>query len=368
MFYVLVEGEFKNKLIFEKDLYIYNKTTTMNLKAKLHLKELNELLNEYLTNSFRPHIDEIPDSKSKGIYFWFMKQEGYNQLSKYVVIKPIDPSYTKEIDGVKYDLVYLGTTGTGKQGNSTLKKRLDWHINQKHRESTINQKQSALSTLRTGLGALLSKDLIESNTEALVNQLMEDYFIIYFKEYPNNKSLIDSDEGILIKELRPLLNIKGNPNSLKIALENSTKLYKKRRNEVENNTKKRLQGLKIEANEMIEKIKSSDKQIIEAEIKLIECNIEKEFKNAQDIHKFFSKQKFDSGEWHFLIFETKNPSHIFCENWTKTGIPNKYFGNTETNKNRMLDNKQVARWKIIKKEMADKNIESVTVKFFKLKK
>jgi hypothetical protein len=41
----------------------------MNLKAKLHLKDLNELLNEKLTNSFRPHIDEIPDIKSKGIYF-----------------------------------------------------------------------------------------------------------------------------------------------------------------------------------------------------------------------------------------------------------------------------------------------------------
>jgi hypothetical protein len=129
-----------------------------------------------------------------------------------------------------------------------------------------------------------------------------------------------------------------------------------------------LQGVKIKSNEMIDKIKSSNKQKIEPEIKLIEYNIEKEFKNAQAIHKFFSKQIFDSGEWHFLIFETKNPSHIICENWTKTGIPNKYFGNTETNKNRMIDNKQVARWKIIEKEMADKNIKSVTVKIFKLKK
>jgi hypothetical protein len=34
----------------------------------------------------------------------------------------------------------------------------------------------------------------------------------------------------------------------------------------------------------------------------------------------------------------------------------------------MINNKPVARWKIIEKEMADKNIESVTVKIFKLKK
>jgi hypothetical protein len=352
----------------KKIVIIFTKKTTMNLQPNLNFEELKKKLDQFLSNSFRPYIDEIPKVNSKGIYFWFMKTEGYNQLSKYAEIKPIKPSYTKEIDGGKYDLVYLGTTGTGKQGNSTLNKRLDWHINQKHRESTINQKQSALSTLRTGLGSLLSDDLIEFNTEALVNQIMKDYFVIYFVEYPDNKGLIDSEEDILIKGLKPIFNIKGNPNSLKIALENSTKLYKKRRKEIEKNTKKRLQGVKIKSNEMIEKIKSSDKQIFNPEIKLIEYNIEKEFKNAQDIHHYFSKQKFDSGVWHFLIFETKNPSHIICENWTKTGKPNKYFGNTETNKNRMINNKQVPRWKIIEKEMADKNFKSVTVKFFKLKK
>lgn len=225
----------------------------MNLIPEMNFDELKKWLDENLTKSFRPHIDEIPNSKSKGIYFWFIKHEGYNELSKYVEIKPIDPCYTKEINGVKYDLVYLGTTGTGKQGNSTLNKRLDWHINQKHRESTINQKQSALSTLRTGLGALLSEDLIESNTEALVNQLIEDYFVIYLLEYPDNKGLIDREEDILIKGLKPLLNIKGNPNRLKIAPENSTKLYKKRRNEVEKKTKKRLQGGQPNSNEFIEK-------------------------------------------------------------------------------------------------------------------
>lgn len=340
----------------------------MALEQNADFNQLSGWLKENLNNSFRPHIDEIPDIKSKGIYFWFMKQDGYKQLSKYVVIKPIDPCYTKEIDGGKYDLVYLGTAGTGKQGNSTLKKRLDWHINQKHRESTINQKQSALSTLRTGLGALLSEDLIESNTEVLVNQLMEDYFIIYFKEYPNNKNLIDSDEEILIRIIKPLFNIKGNPNSYLKSMDNSTKFYKKRRNEVERNTKKRLQGFINESNEMIKKNKLPDKKIIDSKIEVIEHIIEKEFSNANEIHDFFRNQTFENGLWEHLIYETKNSNNIICNYWKGTTIPNKYFGNTETNQNRMLDNKQVARWKIIKKEMDDKNIESVTVKFFKLKK
>jgi hypothetical protein len=214
----------------------------------------------------------------------------------------------------------------------------------------------------------LAEDLIGTNTEVLVNQFMKDYFVIYFLEYPDNKRLIDGDEDILIKGLKPLLNIKGNPNSHKKSRENSTKSYKMRRNDVENKTKKRLQGVKIKLNELIEKKKASDKQIIQSEIEIIENSIEKAFSTAQDIHDFFSKQKFDDGDWYFIIYETKNPNNTICNFWTKTGIPNNYFGNTETNKNRKINNRQPARWKIIEKEMLDNNIDSVTVKFYKLKK
>lgn len=336
--------------------------------SNLDFENLEKWLDENLKKSFRPHHDSIPDSKSKGIYFWFMKEGGYNQLSKYVKIKPLDPSYSKVIDGAKYDLVYLGTTGTGKKGNSNLYKRLNWHINQKHRHSTINQKQSALSTLRTGLSALLAEDLIEVNTEVFVNQFMKEYFFIYFTEYPDDNNLINNHETILIKELKPLLNIKSNPNAKKISSDNSTKFYKKRRNEVEKKTKKRLKdSLNIPENE-IDKKKSSNQKFIKSKGEMIKDSIEKEFSIALDIHHFFSKQKFESGDWHILIYETKNPKHYLCVNWTKTGIPNKYFGNTETNKNRMIDKKQVARWKIIEKEMFDNNIDSIKIKFYKLKK
>ncbi len=139
----------------------------MEINSNADFNQLSEWLNQNLTekNSIIPHTNAIPNITSKGIYFWFMHPDGYKALSKFVVIEPITSRYTKEIDGVKYDLVYLGTTGTGKQGNSNLFIRLDWHINQEHRESTICQKESALSTLRTGLGALLSKDLIIPDTE-----------------------------------------------------------------------------------------------------------------------------------------------------------------------------------------------------------
>ena len=212
----------------------------MDLKSNINIHEISSILDNSLEFYFRPHLEEIPILETKGIYFWFMKNSAYMNLSQFMEIRPVSTVFSKFIDNVKYDLVYLGTTGTGKKGNSTLTKRLDWHINQKHKESSIKQKQSALSTLRTGLSSLLSEDLILPNTEELVNDFMSSNMIVYYLEYPNNKELIDNDEKILIYKLKPLLNLKSNPNSLKNSDLNPTKQYKYRRIIVEKNTKKRL--------------------------------------------------------------------------------------------------------------------------------
>lgn len=196
--------------------------------------------------SFVPCKEELlnlkskEDSKSKGIYFWFMQTDGYEGLNNFVTIQAIEPKFTRIIDNLEYDLVYLGTTGTGKQGKNNFYGRLDWHVTQVHRESTIKQKESALSTLRTGLGSLLADDLIIPNTETIINDFMKTYMKVFWIEYPDNKTLINGNEEILISEIKPLLNLKQNSNSWKIALDNPTKLYKSRRNLIENNTKKRL--------------------------------------------------------------------------------------------------------------------------------
>jgi hypothetical protein len=131
--------------------------------------------------------------QTKGIYFWFMKKEGYLKLSKFMNISPLPNIYSRQINNETYDLVYLGTAGTGKKGNSNLQERLQWHIEQKHRESAINQENSALSTLRTGMGALLANDLILPNTEQLINSFFEKYMLVYWVGYSGNKKEIDSD-------------------------------------------------------------------------------------------------------------------------------------------------------------------------------
>lgn len=212
----------------------------MAINPNADINDLTTWLNENLlsTNSFIPHIDGIPNIKSKGIYFWFMRPEGYKALSNYVSIKPIEPKYCKDVDGVNYDLVYLGTSGTGKQGKSTIYDRLKWHINQIHGNGEIVH--GTLSTFRAGLGALLADDLIIPDTESLVNTFIKEYMIFFWIEYPDDKSLIDNDEDNLIKTIMPLINLKNNPNAKANSKANSTKEYKSRRALVYKNSKLRL--------------------------------------------------------------------------------------------------------------------------------
>jgi hypothetical protein len=152
-------------------------------------------------------------------------------------------TYSIEINNETYDLVYLGTAGTGKKGESNLRERLQWHIEQQHRESAINQKQSALSTLRTGIGALLADDLIIPNTGQSINSFFQKYMFVYWISYSRDKKEIDSDEKITIKILKPILNLKNNPSARINAPINVTQLYKSRRKLVEQNTKLRLQQI-----------------------------------------------------------------------------------------------------------------------------
>jgi hypothetical protein len=210
----------------------------LRLKEESSVDEITTLLEASLKIGIVPHADTISEGLGKGIYFWFIKVSALPQISKFVEILTLKPSVYKEIEGVKYVLIYLGTAGTGREGNSNLAKRLEWHINQKHTESNICH--GTLSTLRAGLGALLSNDLILPNAENDVNTFIKDYMKVFWIEYSDDKSLIDNDEKNLIKVIRPLLNIKNNPNAKGDAIENPTKAYRRRRNLVATITKQRI--------------------------------------------------------------------------------------------------------------------------------
>jgi cytoplasmic iron level regulating protein YaaA (DUF328/UPF0246 family) len=62
------------------------------------------------------------------------------------------------------------------------------------------------------------------------------------------------------------------------------------------------------------------------------------------------------------IFETTNTRNFICEYYNKTKIPFKYFGNADTSKERLINGKEPARWKVIQKVMNENNINEVTIR------
>jgi hypothetical protein len=335
----------------------------MNLQPNTTFEIVKSKLDIELINSFCPIVNEIPNIDSKGIYFWFMKQDAYTLLSQHETISPIEPIYTKTIKGEKYDLVYLGTAGTGKKGNSNLKNRFDWHIIQNHSNSNICN--GTLSTLRTGLGALLAEDLILPNTEELVNTFMKNSMILFWVEYPNNNELIDSDEKILINAIKPLLNLKSNYNARLTSLDNSTKSYKRRRALVCMNTRLRL-SCKGENEKSMKTIKTPTEKSTNYDDQILDVNnncVEYYVSNGQFIDEV--TRGIDNLPTHkakIKIWDSKNQDNIFNEwQFRSTGDDLKpdaqniytYFSNTHNNKKRA---------EIIMNWMNANQIEEITVR------
>lgn len=335
----------------------------MNLQNNISFSELSDILDNQLINSFKPHADAIPNVQLKGIYFWFMKQSAYDVLSQFVPIIPIEPRYNKPINGEKYDLVYLGTAGTGKKGNSCLKDRFEWHINQNHNISDI--KHGTLSTLRAGLGALLANDLILTHTEILVNTFMKNSMILFWVEYPNNNELIDSDEKILINTIKPLLNLKSNSNARLTSLDNSTKSYKKRRALVYKNTRQRL-NFKGESDNIKKTTKTPTDKSISYEDQVLDVS-----KNCFEYNVFKGQfiddvtRGIDDLPTHKVkikIWDSINPDNIFNQwQFRSTGNEMKpdaqniytYFSNTHNN---------IKRAELIQNWMLNNDIEEITVR------
>ena len=335
----------------------------MNLQNNTSFSELSNILDNQLINSFKPHVDAIPNVQSKGIYFWFMNQKAYSSLSQYETISPIESRYTKTINGKKYDLVYLGTAGTGKKGNSNLKERFDWHILQQHTNSQICN--GTLSTLRAGLGALLAEDLILPNTEELVNTFMKNSMILFWVEYPNNNELIDSDEKILINIIKPLLNLKSNSNARLTSLNNPTKSYKKRRALVYKYTRLRL-SCKGESEKSMKTLKTPTEKTPNYDDQILDVNnncVEYYVSNGQFIDEV--TRGIDNLPTHkakIQIWDSNNTDNVFNEwQFRSTGDELKpdaqniytYFSNTHKN---------IKRADIIMNWMNTNQIEEITVK------
>lgn len=163
-------------------------------------------------------------SKKKGIYFFFMRYDAFKKLSTFcdLEIKPLKESYVININGIDYYLVYLGTAGVrnNQSGNNDghLRERLEWHLCKNKTVTALCAKNgSYMSTFRRTIAPLISDDLIGNNTQSVLDDFLCKYFIIYYLEYPGSflevKDIVNSDEDILIKIIRPLFNLDKNENA-----------------------------------------------------------------------------------------------------------------------------------------------------------
>lgn len=223
----------------------------LKLKQNENFVTIIQWLKENLkdSNSIKACCKEVAKvSTNKGMYFFFMRYDAFEKLSKFsnLDIKPLEDSYVININGIDYYLVYLGTAGVrnNKSGNNdgNLRQRLEWHLcKNKTGKALCAKNGSYMSTFRRTIAPLISDDLIDNNTQSVLDDFLYKYFIIYYLEYPGTfleiKDIVNSDEDILIKIIRPLFNLDKNENAKKN--NHITHSIQERRKLIESSSKKR---------------------------------------------------------------------------------------------------------------------------------
>lgn len=171
-----------------------------------------------LIKDIRPYLkgkDIIPaldGIETTGSYRWWFKEKCISILS--LTDSDSRLLLQKKYNGITYYALYYGIAV-----KETIRKRLDWHINQIHKESNI--KSGYISTLRLTLGALLLHSMTikdPSESTKCVNAFIDNNCIVEWIPYlENEKTRIVSDETIeLAKEYWYPLNIAKNHSSNKV--------------------------------------------------------------------------------------------------------------------------------------------------------
>ena len=103
--------------------------------------------------------------KDGGVYCWWFKREVAQTLLKELPLTQDELSkiQRREIEGEEYWALYFGIS-------RDMLGRAKWHITKKHKPTAV--KYGTVSTLRNTLGALLGKDM--SDSEKSVNDLMDE--------------------------------------------------------------------------------------------------------------------------------------------------------------------------------------------------
>jgi hypothetical protein len=310
----------------------------------------------------------------KGIYFWFLHPDGYEFLRQFMNVYPLETKYTREVDGTVYDLVYVGTAGTRNNKNGenkgTLRQRLNWHLcKNKTKSSLCSGNSPTMSTLRTTVGGLISNDLLDRETQEKIDVFLCKYFVLMYIQYPGSflevKDIVNSHEHTLIQVLRPLLNIKNNPNAEDSSREPNghiTHQIKERKALVISNSKERWCEVNKENNSKKVLTKGNNRNDKKSS-NVGELIYTFEMTQNDDIMK--NIQGFEDvaqGKYVAKIYDSNNSKNIF--NWwimSGTSRLKEYFS---ANNDRLPYRGK--RSKLIKQWMQNENIESVTVEIHKL--
>ena len=343
----------------------------MAINPNANFNELTTWLEENLTDNKSikaccQEVNKVPINK--GNYFWFMHPDAYKVLN----IKPIEPKYTRNINGSKYDLVYLGTAGVRNNSsgvnNDHLRKRIKWHLcDNKNISSLCNQSGSTMSTLRNTIGGLISDDLIANNTQNKIDEFLCKYFFIYFVEYPGTflevKDEVSTDEGILINVIRPLFNLKNNPNA--DIPTHITCMIQQRRQKIEKDSKKRWcnektnNNSKIISSKPIQNLEKENKVILEIDCVTFDVKRNENISIVAD-----SISNLPTGPCSIELFYSNRADVRIYINGKKRNIStanrtvSQYFIAPDT------ANGNIPKWKIVQNEMNEPNkiIDKITVK------
>jgi hypothetical protein len=172
------------------------------LNSTNNIETIKNWLDENLTNEnlFTPIQDAIPQDLSKGICFWLMKREGYKILSEHITDQALEAEYSKEINEVQFDLVYLEEIY---KAEKTITKTLNWHIDN---VNDINALKKS-SPLRKVIGALLSDDLLEANIQKKVsNFICENLMVFWISGFDCEDNKIINTASILKSHFFPLFD------------------------------------------------------------------------------------------------------------------------------------------------------------------
>ena len=193
---------------------------------------------------------------------------------------------------------------------------------------------------------------------------MKDYMKVFWIEYSDDKSLIDNDEKVLINGIKPLLNLKNNPNARANAQGNTTQEYKKRRINVKSNTLNRIK-CKGESESIMKNNKvptenkiSYEEQILTEENGCLEYSVLSE----QDIALVTRGiEGLPSGKCKIEIWDSNNCDTTF-EKWHRVTGKNTdgqniytYFSNTSSDN---INKRSV----VLSHWMQENNIEEIIVR------